>query len=157
MGGSGVSAPVTMRRAILLSVEATDVTGEWARLRSRLRFAILCGDVVESGQDWQAWGPGGQSDGTLRGIDTHRRVEYWDVLKALWQLRSNDPFGHDLLRRHVGYHCEGERCRPPDAGMVHWHQISLTDLRSRGHEQAALVARRGEAMVFVVKMVGLRT
>jgi len=133
---------------------ALDVTQEWSRLRSRLRFAILCGDVVENGQDWQAWGPGGQRDGMVRGLDTDRRTEYWDVLKALWQLRSNDPFGHELLRRHVGYHCEGERCRPHELGasVVHWHSISLTDLRNRGHVQEDLIRRREAAMAYVVEI-----
>jgi hypothetical protein len=134
---------------LLATIDAVD---EWHRLRRLLRFAILCGDVVESGQDWQAWGPGGGLKIRAEGVDTNRRMEYWQVLKALLQLRSNDPFGHELLRRHVGYHCEGERCRPPESGLVHWHQISLTDLRSRGHENGTLHARREAAMEYVVRL-----
>lgn len=135
-------------------LQTTDAVERWHRLRRLLRFAILCGDVVESGQDWQAWGPGGGLEIRKEGLDTNRRAEYWQVLKALLQLRSNDPFGHELLRRHVGYHCEGQRCAPPDAGVIHWHQISLTDLRSRGHENEKLNRRREEAMEFIVAFCG---
>lgn len=135
----------------MLATEATDAAREWSRLRVILRFAIICGDVIEEGQDWQAWGPGGQPSGEARGIDRDRRVEYWDVLKALWQLKSNDPFGHELLRRHVGFHCEGTRCDPFGRSGIHWHSIGLLDLRNRGHSQEQLIERREGAMAFVVE------
>lgn len=135
--------------------EATDAAREWARLRGMLRFAILCGDVVETGQDWAEWGPGGQRDGMVRGVDKDRRVEYWDVLKALWLLKSNDPFGHELLRRHVGYHCESSRCG--QQGIAHWHSIGLTDLCNRGHTRKALIERRDQAIETVVRTVELRS
>lgn len=131
-------------------VETLDVGREWSRLRSILRFAILCGDVIEEGNNWAEWGPGGTAEGSVRGVDRERRVEYWDVLKALYRLRSNDPFGHELLRRHVGYHCEGTRCANRQ-GAVHWHSIGLTDLCSRGHTREDLAARREGAMGYVVQ------
>lgn len=142
-----------------LATETTDVGREWGRLRGILRFAILCGDVIEEGQDWQAWGPGGQPTGEPRGVDRGRRTEFWDVLKALYRLRSNDPLGHALLRHHVGYPCEGTRCRPIDEEwptLIHWHQISRVDLRSRySMKDDYLLQRREQAMAFVVEICAI--
>jgi len=127
---------------------------EWERLRGMLRFAILCGDVVEQGGKWDEWGPSGV--GTLpthlRGLDSDRRSDYWQILKALLQLRANDPFGHELIRRDVGSHCSDERCRrggEAERALVHWHKISWTDLRER-HTVDALKERRDAAQHFVV-------
>lgn len=120
---------------------------DWYRLRGMLRFAILCGDVIEEGQDWE-----GVRSGYGEGLDRNRRLEYWDVLKALRLLRSNDPFAHELLRRHVGYHCESTRCERMKLGAVHWHSIGVTDLVNRGHSRESLAERREKAMEYVVDL-----
>lgn len=143
---------------MIKSMAEIEVALRWDRLRRLLRFGILCGDVAQAGHDWAAWGPGGTSDGAVKGLDSGRRLEYWDVLRALWQLKANDPLGYELLRRHVGYHCEGTRCRPIDGkqpALGHWHQVSLADLRSRlGQKQDYLQARRDAAMSYVVEFCG---
>lgn len=110
-------------------------------LRPLLRYAVLCRSVMirNGGFDSPASHNG-------QGIDTPRQVDYMDALRGLWQLRSNDGFGHMLVVRSVGFHCGDERCPVGDKG--HWHRQSWSDLLGT-HRLEALKAREESALAFL--------
>jgi hypothetical protein len=99
---------------------------EWCRLRGLLRYAILAGDVQPHGSTWET-----PNRGNYTGLDTNRRLDYLDVVRALLLLDEKDELAHELLRRDVGAHCADEKCRRVDDGPGHWHRISWADLFNR--------------------------
>jgi len=109
------------------------------QLRPLLRYKILCGDVRITGGGFDE--PASHSK---QGLDNGREVALLDALKGLWQLRSNDPFGHMLLVRSVGTHCGDDRCALDGS---HWHRQSWMDLK--GHTREALELREESAMAYM--------
>lgn len=135
-----------------------EVELSWERLRGRLRTALLCGDVVFKDGSFDV-----PHERQRKGVDTLARAGLWDVLKAMFQVRSNDPFGHRLLVMNVGHMCGDEECigsGPVEGGRaakkwdmqpaIHWHKESWTPFYEY-HKKPYLQARLDQAMAAVVE------